>query len=341
MLTEFDWTIRVAAAALAAGLVTLFVTRALNKDRREFRSFRRLRSTVKRQLVMRRWLIESMVVFGGAAVLVLLVVWPVIIPLLTTMQEKALIADVRDMLGSGLWVGIAVLVIFGIATVVGLRSVRRDGGVVMVGDIGPMLPRNRPELGLGAALSLNAGIVEEALFRVAMPALLVIVTGEPISAFVLSSVIFGGLHAYQGVVGMLTTFAVGLLLSAVYILSGSVVLIMVIHALFDLRTLVLIPMAVYGVHRIPGTIKMPPPIIMARISVTLWKPKTISRIVASVPTVMPQPDARQPRPSVPQRDAPPTDATVAPLTGPDAPESGPQAPGAGPDAGPTTGTSVA
>jgi membrane protease YdiL (CAAX protease family) len=265
MLPEFEWPWRLAAAVLAVGLVVLFVVRAMRKDRREYARFRRYRSTARRQALMRRWLIESLVLFGGTAVLVLVMVWPVVGPLLVTTQALPPVAWLRDALAGGLGFGLAVGTLLGVAALTwfGVRGARRDGGIIMVGDIAALLPRNRPELGWGTALSINAGIVEEALFRLAMPALLVVVTGEPVSAFVMAALVFGALHAYQGWAGVLATTVVGVLFTLLYVVSGSIVFAMLVHALFDLRSLVVIPMAVYRVHEVPGSVRFPKPLAVA------------------------------------------------------------------------------
>ncbi|MBA4247964.1 MAG: CPBP family intramembrane metalloprotease domain-containing protein [Microbacterium sp.] len=263
MLPELGWMPRLAAALLAIGLLTLFVVRAVRKDRREIARFRRYRSTAKRQTMMRRWLTESALLFGGSAALVLLLTWPVVAPLLSAAQAVPPIAWLRDALAGGL--GIALLIAAGVGLVLltwlGVRSARREGGVVMLGDIAALLPRNRPELGWGAALSVNAGIVEELLFRLALPALLVIVTGEPVSAFLLAALVFGALHAYQGWVGVVATTVIGVLFTLLYLVSGSIVLAMLVHALFDLRTLVVIPVAAYRVHAVPGSVRFPKPLV--------------------------------------------------------------------------------
>lgn len=262
MLPELGWMPRLAAGLLALALVVLLVARAARKDQREYRRFRRYRSTARRQAMMRRWLIESLVVFGGSSVVLLVLVHPVIAPLLATTQALPPIAWLRDALAGGLGAALLLGALLGVAvlTMLGARSARREGGIVMVGDIAALLPRNRPELGWGAALSVNAGVVEEALFRLALPALLVVVTGEPISAFVLAALLFGALHAYQGWVGVLATTVVGLLFTLLFVVSGSIGLAMLVHALFDLRTLVVIPMAVYRVHEVPGTVLFPKPL---------------------------------------------------------------------------------
>lgn len=268
MLPELGWMPRLAAGLLAFGLVTLFVVRAIRKDRREYSRFRRYRSTARRQEMMRRWLLESCVVFGGSAALVLLLVQPIVGPLLAATQALPGVAWVRDALGGGLGAGLLVggVLGVGILTAIGARSARRDGGIIMVGDIAALLPRNRPELGWGALLSVNAGVVEEALFRLSLPALLVIVTGEPISAFVLAALVFGALHAYQGWVGVLATSVVGVFFTALYVVSGSIGLAMLMHVLFDLRTLVVIPAAVYRVHEVSGSVKFPKPLAVPAVA---------------------------------------------------------------------------
>ena len=46
-------------------------------------------------------------------------------------------------------------------------------------------------------------------------------------------------------------------------MSGSILLAMLVHVLFDLRTLVVIPMAVYRVHEVPGSVRFPRPLALA------------------------------------------------------------------------------
>lgn len=264
-MLEAELWMRVAAALAAVALVAAFVVRALRKDRREFRRFRRYRSTQRRQAMMRRWLVESVLMFGLTGGVLLAIVHPYVTPMLEAAQSVQPIAVVRDALGGGIGIGLIVGAVIGLTalTLVGVRSARKEGGVIVVGNIAALLPRNRPELGWGAALSINAGISEELLFRLALPALLVIATGEPLSAFALAALVFGLLHAYQGPVGVIATTLVGLLFTMLYMLTGSIVVVMALHALFDLRTLVVIPAAVYRVHQVPGSVRFPKPLPLA------------------------------------------------------------------------------
>jgi membrane protease YdiL (CAAX protease family) len=121
--------------------------------------------------------------------------------------------------------------------------------VPSIGDVQALLPRNRAELKWGAALAINAGVVEELLFRLALPALIFGVTGSAVAAVAASILIFGFLHIYQGLPGIVGSVILGAAFMAIYLSSGSIVVAIVVHALFDLRSLVLIPVVVFGVHK--------------------------------------------------------------------------------------------
>ena len=161
---------------------------------------------------------------------------------------------------SGLAAGIAIGAVVATVglTVFGVVAARHEQEIPTVGDIRSMLPRNRQELGLGALLSINAGIVEELLFRLALPALIYGASGSAIGAVLASVLLFGALHIYQGVWGVAGTTVIGTILMGLYAVSGTIILPIVVHALFNLRSLVLIPVAVNGVHKVDGALIKPP-----------------------------------------------------------------------------------
>ncbi|MDO7883273.1 CPBP family intramembrane glutamic endopeptidase [Salinibacterium soli] len=244
---SWPWTPLVAWVLLAA-LLALLVVRTALKDRREYRRFTRYRTTLKRQAMMRKWLLDSLWSIGGVAVVVLVVAGRFVAPLLAELQSWLPI-DPGLVWGiiSGGAVALAVL------TIVGIHSARHSpDDVATIGDIAAMLPRNRQELRLGWLLSINAGVSEELLFRLALPALVFAATGSAAVAVIVPLLLFGALHVYQGVAGVVGTTVVGGVLAASYIATGSIVVPILLHALFDLRSLVLIPTAVYGAHRIDG-----------------------------------------------------------------------------------------
>jgi membrane protease YdiL (CAAX protease family) len=258
------------------GVLVLLVVRSVRKDRREYQRFKRYRTTRKRQAMFRKWLRESVLTFGGLTAIVLVLAWASVGPLLQELIQWPVVSDIRDLFASqtGLAVGLVVgVVIVGTAlTIVGIVAARKETEVPTIGDIRAMLPRNRQELALGGLLSINAGILEELLFRLALPALIFGATGSAVAAVLGSVLLFGALHAYQGPVGIIGTAIVGALMMLLYATTGSILLPIVVHALFDLRSLVLIPVAVYGAHRIDG-VKNPITVL----------PKTPAKIAEETP----------------------------------------------------------
>ena len=71
------------------------------------------------------------------------------------------------------------------------------------------MPRNGAETVWTGLLSINAGIGEELFFRLALPLLIVLVTGNVIAAFAVAAIVFGLVHVYQGWVGVLATTFLG------------------------------------------------------------------------------------------------------------------------------------
>ncbi|MBH0099630.1 CPBP family intramembrane metalloprotease [Salinibacterium sp. NSLL150] len=239
------------------GVLTVLAVRTFRRDQREYRRFKRFRTTKRRQKMLRRWLLISFTLFGGLALLTLLASGAFAAPLLADVQSWPWVSWLLDVLAArpsltaGVLVGLAIGVIA--VTVIAIISVRNEGDeVVSLGDVQAILPRNRQELVLGGLLSINAGIVEELLFRLALPALLFATTGNAIVAVVLSLLLFGLMHSYQGLTGIIVTTVLGAVFMAIYVLTGSILITIIAHALLDLRSLVLIPMAIGGVHRIDG-----------------------------------------------------------------------------------------
>ena len=96
-----------------------------------------------------------------------------------------------------------------------------------------LLPRTLPEKVVFAFLSLAAGVGEEIPYRGFAIPLLASLTGSEWTAALLSSLAFGMLHGYQGWLGVARTAAMGFLLSASFILSGSLWPAILAHALLD------------------------------------------------------------------------------------------------------------
>lgn len=247
---------RLALLALLLVVLGLLVWRAATRSRSTFRRFTGLRSTRARQKVYGRWLLESALVMGGLSAAVLLAAFPFVPHVLDETQSWRPVAVVRTFLGTpgGSAASAAAIVVFlGVLIAPPLllrRSIDEGGGIdaiPTVGDIRSLLPRTRAELRYGVGLALSAGLFEELLFRLGLPALLFGILGLGPLAFVIAALLFGMLHLYQGPLGILFAALLGLAFAALYVLTGSIAAPIVVHALVDLRTLVLIPVVVGGV----------------------------------------------------------------------------------------------
>ena len=243
--------------AVLVALLAFMTFSAVRKNRRDYSTFKRMRSSKRRRKTFRKWLRQSFVNFGGAAVVVLLLSWQFVAPFQEAVDAWPWVDGARQIFGDSGWIGpaivaplIALLVVGGVLGIFAARSeISNASEVPSIGDVQALLPRNRAELKWGAALAINAGLVEELLFRLALPALIFGVTGSAIAAVAASILIFGLLHIYQGLPGIVVSVILGAAFMAIYLSTGSIVVAIVVHALFDLRSLVLIPVVVFGVHK--------------------------------------------------------------------------------------------
>jgi membrane protease YdiL (CAAX protease family) len=97
-----------------------------------------------------------------------------------------------------------------------------------------LLPVTRREQVFYVGLSITAGICEELVFRGFLMAALLPLVGSTILALVISSFLFGLLHAYQQPAGVARAALLGAALGAPYILAGTIFPSMVAHTLIDL-----------------------------------------------------------------------------------------------------------
>jgi uncharacterized protein len=125
---------------------------------------------------------------------------------------------------------------------VGLRR-RVDQGapVAATAEVGALLPRTAAERRSFGVLALTAGGCEELLYR---GFLLAVVVAEapglgPWRLVLVSALAFAVAHTYQGVVGMLTAGVLGGGFAVLFLGTGSLLLPVLLHALIDLRLLVL------------------------------------------------------------------------------------------------------
>jgi membrane protease YdiL (CAAX protease family) len=102
-----------------------------------------------------------------------------------------------------------------------------------------LLPRTPGERRLFAFVGLTAGACEEWLYRAFFLAVVAALAGGP-PGWVLvavAAIAFGLAHAYQGIGGIVLTGILGGVLAALYLSTGSLLLPVLLHALIDLRFL--------------------------------------------------------------------------------------------------------
>src|SRR5262245_22558987 len=99
----------------------------------------------------------------------------------------------------------------------------------------PLLPHTRKEMIYFVLLSMTAGICEEILFRGYLLWYLSCLV-PVVAACLAGALLFGMAHAYQGSGGVLRTGLVGAGLVALYLISGSLWLPMLLHAFVDVNS---------------------------------------------------------------------------------------------------------
>lgn len=106
-----------------------------------------------------------------------------------------------------------------------------------------MLPRSAAERRGFALLAVTAGLTEEVIWRGMLLALLVAAfPAAPIAVPVLAMALaFGWAHLYQGAGGVLSTALIGVLLTALYLATGSLLVPMLVHVAIDLLAMLRAP----------------------------------------------------------------------------------------------------
>lgn len=94
-------------------------------------------------------------------------------------------------------------------------------------------PTNKREGAMWVALSVSAGIAEELVWRGALPALLLTLTGSMPLALVLAIASFAIAHAIQGLRSVLAIATIAASFHALVMISGSLYVAMAVHFIYD------------------------------------------------------------------------------------------------------------
>jgi membrane protease YdiL (CAAX protease family) len=219
----------------------------VRRDRADYAAFKRFTATQDRQRRYRVWALKSFLLFAGGSLLCLWIVGRIAAIRTLPAVFDGLSAKAGSVLPASKLPSPDFLIGFGAAVLGGVVG----GALIMarmkttrpmtLGDIEPMMPRNWAETAHTAVLALNAGFSEELFFRLLLPLLLTLVFRNAVAAFAIAAVIFGLVHMYQGIVGVLATTVLGVAFTVLYLWTGSLWIAMAVHASFDLLGLVVRP----------------------------------------------------------------------------------------------------
>ncbi len=241
MLIEVIWVI----VMLAAGAVWM------RRDMAEFRRFVRIKDSLLRQRTYGRWIATTFAFFTFASFVSLWLAGGLVpfdpFPQAFDQANAMLKLPDRPVTPEMLF-GMAIGVSINVAIFVLVQQWRdkksvRDKDDQSPNDVDALIPRNGREALYGIALSINAGFSEELFFRLALPLLMLHITGSLPFAFVFAALCFGLAHAYQGVRGVLATMFAGGILTLVYLRTGSLLHVMLLHGAIDIVALFVRPWA--------------------------------------------------------------------------------------------------
>jgi membrane protease YdiL (CAAX protease family) len=128
------------------------------------------------------------------------------------------------------WAASLALLVFLLA-----RGVLRGPALALYRHYAWLMPRGRRELAASWGTSVAAGVSEEIAFRGFLLWYGGALVGMP-AALLFSSLLFGAAHSYQRLPGILYTGLAGLLLGGVYLASGSLMLAMWMHAVWNMAS---------------------------------------------------------------------------------------------------------
>ena len=217
------------------------------QDVADHAAFKRLTETLERQRRYRAWVLKSFLLFLGGSVVCLALLgrlgclihepWE-FFELARRVRTAIPFAEVGPELLGGMVAGVSISVV--VAVILAQRNARR-AAAPMLGHVAALLPRNGAETAWAALIGVNAGVSEEVFFRLLLPLLLALVFGDAVLAFAVAGILFGLAHVYQGWVGVLATFLLGLVLAGLYLVTGSLLAAITVHVLIDLMGLVVRP----------------------------------------------------------------------------------------------------
>lgn len=214
-------------------------------DRKEYAVLDKAKDTAARQRFYRKWIATSWLFYGLPSIVGLLI--------LSKMGVDISLPEVGvNLVPAAVSVSVIVLLLT-VATLVQAKRASADDRKKVQQEINQVsgsiiIARNSSERRLAAVLSLSAGINEELFFRAFLPVVIIGLIGSDLAilAIVISVVIFGAVHLYQGLRGIMLTGIIGVVMMVVYLATGSIFWPIILHIIMDIRSTVVISYLAYG-----------------------------------------------------------------------------------------------
>ena len=171
-------------------------------------------------------------VYISSAALILFLGW---VALLVGRREMGLSAmGLQPIPFALLAVWTAGIMVAAVLLLLGFFWFRKAAGIPEAPLLRQLLPRTGSERVLFVFLSISAGLGEELAYRGFLVPVLAQLLGGPWPAALLSSALFGVLHAYQGWLGVMRTACLGLVLASSFIVTGVLWPAILAHAMLDI-----------------------------------------------------------------------------------------------------------
>ncbi|MEM8668377.1 MAG: CPBP family intramembrane glutamic endopeptidase [Planctomycetota bacterium] len=145
--------------------------------------------------------------------------------------------------GTGFWISLALMLLLcglmaGEVTMLRQNPEKMQAMRSGLEPILPMFPRDRQESLEFSLMGISAGICEEIIYRGYLMFYVsnIMSFAEPFLSILLSSVVFGLGHAYQGLRGILKTGVIGAIFAGLYWLSGSIWVPILLHIAIDITS---------------------------------------------------------------------------------------------------------
>jgi membrane protease YdiL (CAAX protease family) len=190
------------------------------------------------------WAAGIVVMYGATSVVALAVVGRLdaLIILPRELREAAGGLGIAPIALEALWeIGAAIGGGFVLGALVVVLAARRGWRMIGPSYRSPAMAASGREAGAALVLAAAAGIGEELFFRLVVPLLAAIVSDSGVAGCVLGWALFTLAHRYQGRGGMAAVALVGAVLGWLYLATGALWLVVLLHALVDANALVLRP----------------------------------------------------------------------------------------------------